>query len=67
MDQQMAALRAGGIDAIKGVCVFVLFDLILYIPVNNYGHVMSVHLATLFPGQALAKRLASTSCTYFRL
>ena len=48
--------------------VNILGGLILYIPVNSYGHAgTSVHLTTLFSWGSLNKQLTSTSCTYFRL
>ena len=44
------------------------FGLMLYVPVNSYGHVrLSVPLAILFPWARLTKKLTSTLCTYICL
>ena len=44
------------------------FGLLLYVPVNSYGHVGMVSSPNYtFSGASLNKHLAITSCTYFRL
>ena len=47
---------------------FCLFGLMLYMPVNSYGHVGTViSINHTFSWASLTKLLTSTLCTYFRL
>ena len=47
---------------------FCLFALMLYIPVNSNGYVVTISsLNSTLSWASLSKRLISTACTYFRL
>ena len=61
IQRRVSFVQVGKITAISdcnaiwlnNVFLFVLFGLLLYVPVNSYGHVKrSVHQTTLFLGQA---------------
>ena len=52
-----------GLVTLKFGGLFILFGLMLYVPVNSYGHVWAVSS----PNHTYFLGKLSTSCTYFRL